>query len=213
MDTVERSHHPAVVVSAIVIAVAVTLCALVAIAWMLGWVPSRASVPTTPASVAAPGQQMTGTVHDNLGLLPGETLVTSPEPPKSAIPQGPRAPPDAKPVTPRYSKAAPDSVRPPVPPAPKPAEAPPKKTPPTPSRPMYAQPAPTAPLASSIESSPRAICVNCGTVSSITGFPGEDYEVRVRFEDGSADTFRFRRRPPLRIGQNVRYEDGRLVAE
>src|SRR5438034_11686815 len=97
--------HPALIASAVVAAVAVTLCALVAIAWMLGWIPSRASVPT-PAAIATPGQQVAGTALD-VDLLPGETLVTPPETPK--------------PVTPQYAKALPE--------APQVAPAPPARIP------------------------------------------------------------------------------------
>ena len=82
--------HPAVIASIVLASVAVTACAAVAIAYMMGWVGHAA--PPTPASMAAPGQQVAGTAPD-MGLLPGETLVTLPEPPKSAIP--PAAPPGA----------------------------------------------------------------------------------------------------------------------
>src|SRR5438309_11040464 len=89
--------HPAVIASAVVAGLAVTVCALVAIAWMLGWIPSRVSVPT-PAAIATPGQQVAGTALD-VDLLPGETLVTPPEAPKPVTPQYGRAPPEpAKPM-------------------------------------------------------------------------------------------------------------------
>ena len=189
--------HPAVVVSVVVAALAVTACALVAIAWMLGWIPSKATM-TTPASFASPGQQVTGTVHD-LHLLPGETLVTAPEPPKSATPKA--SPEGAKPTPPQYSKTPESTARKPVP-----------------ARPAYAQTipsraAPAPPALTSFERSSRSICINCGTVASITGYSGDEWEVRVRFEDGSAETLRYRSRPPLRIGQRVRLEEGRLILE
>jgi hypothetical protein len=38
-----------------------------------------------------------------------------------------------------------------------------------------------------------------------------DWEVRVRFDDGSRQTLRFRDRPPVEIGEDVRLEDGVLV--
>lgn len=196
--------HPAVIVSMVVAAVAVTVCALVAIAWMLGWVPSKATV-TTPASVASPGQQVAGTVHD-IHLLPGETLVTSPEPPKAATPKASAE--AAKPATPQFAKV------------PEPA---PKKQ--APSRPAYAQSMPSRaapsspanpraePPITSFERSSRSLCINCGTVASITFYSGSEWDVRVRFEDGSAETVRYRVRPPFRVGQRVRLEEGRLVAE
>jgi hypothetical protein len=196
--------HPVVIVSVVVAALAVTACALVAIAWMLGWVPSRAAV-TTPASVASPGQQVAGTVHD-IHLLPGETLVTSPPPPKAATPKaGPEA---AAPATPQYAKIPEPAPRKPAASTPSYAQAMPSRA--APSPPGY--PRAEAPI-TSFERSSRSLCINCGTVASITGYSGDQWDVRVRFEDGSAETLRYRTRPPLRIGQRVRLEEGRLVLE
>jgi hypothetical protein len=84
--------HPAVIASIVLAAVAVAACAVVAIAYMVGWVGR--DVPAAPVSIATPGQQLAGTVQD-MGLLPGESLVTMPEPPKSAIP-----PPATQPLAP-----------------------------------------------------------------------------------------------------------------
>jgi hypothetical protein len=70
--------HPAVVGSIVVAAFAVAACALVAIAWMLGWVGPSAS-PPTPASIASPAGQVAGTAP-GVALLPGETLVTEESP-------------------------------------------------------------------------------------------------------------------------------------
>jgi hypothetical protein len=79
--------HPAVIASIVAAALAVAACAVVAIGYMLGWVGHAA--PPTPAAIATPGQQLAGTAPD-MGLLPGETVVTMPEPPKSAIPSPPK---------------------------------------------------------------------------------------------------------------------------
>lgn len=184
--------HPAVVISIVVAATAVTACALVAIAWMLGWVPTHGAAAKPAAVSAAPNAAVS---HD-LALLPGETVVNADE---------------AKPVTPQYAKPG----------AEKPAEAPkasPKPPPPAqavprsprPSAPTY-QAAPSPPR--SFERSARNFCVNCGTVQSITTFEMGEWDVRVRFEDGSTQTLRYRTRPPLRIGQSVLLEEGRLVPQ
>jgi len=196
--------HPAVIASVVVAAVAVAACALVAIAWMLGWVPSRASVPT-PAGIASPGQQVAGTVHD-VDLLPGETLVAPPEAPKPAAPQ--YAKPLAEPLktTPPPYGRMPDSAA--------------KKLP-APTKPSYAQTLPSRavpqeaarPPLTSYERATRGICINCGAVAAITSHSDDEWDVRVRFEDGSSETIRYRTRPPLRIGQRVHLEEGRLIPE
>ncbi len=90
-----RSQAPAVMGAIILASVAVTGFAAVAIAYMLGWVGERETLPAAPASIATPGQQVAGTAPD-MGLAPGESLVTTPEPSKSAIP--PPAPPPAPPA-------------------------------------------------------------------------------------------------------------------
>jgi hypothetical protein len=91
-------------VCVIVASVAVTACALVAIAYMFGWIGAHPPA-TTPASFALPGQQVSGTAPD-VALSPGETLV-NPAPP---------APParTPAPTIPSYAR------RPEVPPRPTP---------------------------------------------------------------------------------------------
>jgi hypothetical protein len=89
------------VISVITAAVALTVCALVAIAFMLGWLPSAASVPT-PAGMASPGQQAVGTAPGDT-LLPGESVVT-PEATPAPAPSGPG------PVTPNYRRTAPPAA-------------------------------------------------------------------------------------------------------
>ena len=76
---------------------AVAACALVAIAWMMGWVGGANGSPPTPASLASPGQQVTGTAPGV--ALPGEPLVTD-EPPKPATPS------NAKPAQPAGQRAS-----------------------------------------------------------------------------------------------------------
>ena len=223
--------HPAALASIVIAGVAVTVLALVTIAYLLGWIPTRAALPSAPGSFAIPGQQLPGSVQQGgVDLLPGETLIApadSPGPPAAAQAQAPKpvVPPSAaQPTTPKYAKPAPFETA-------KPAA--PTKAPP----PIYSQPAPPAssgsytqvlpsraapskpsygrgdtPPATSFERSTRTICVNCGTVASIGSVDG-DWEVRVRFEDGSTETLRYPDRPRLRIGERVHLEDGRLIPE
>ena len=59
-----RSQAPAVMGAIILASVAVTGFAAVAIAYMLGWVGERETLPAAPASIATPGQQVAGTAPD-----------------------------------------------------------------------------------------------------------------------------------------------------
>jgi hypothetical protein len=193
-EIVPTKYHHIMVISVITAAVAVTLCALVAIAYMLGWLPSRADV-TTPVSVASPGQQAAGTAP-GVALLPGETIVT-PEAPAAPL----RATPG--PSTPNYARTAPSATPLPRDPKPEPTARPEPSRPsaPAPKPPAYARAAPQ-----------RDVCVNCGTVTATTAYP-DSWEVRVRFENGTTQTFRYRTPPDLRAGQRVRLEDDRLVRD
>ena len=214
--------HPAVIVSVVIAAFAVAACALVAMAYMLGWVPLKA--PSTPASMASPGQQLAGTAP-GVALLPGETLIDNPEsapppaPAASPAPQAPAPPLGTKPgpVTPSYAPRRPDVAPAASPPVVTRAEiATPAFTKTLPSRaapsaPTYLREEPPA-APRSYERSIRSVCVNCGTIASIGSHAG-DWEVRVRFEDGSSQTIRYPERPPLRAGERVRLEDGRLLPD
>jgi len=184
--------HSAVIISVVVAATAVTACALVGIAYMLGWVPVRHAAP----SAASATSKAAGGTAD-LGLLPGESVVSSEEAAKGGGPgataQGVASEP--KPATPRYMKTPGAASRPPAA---------------KPSPPTY-RPNPPAPT--SYERSARGLCVNCGTVTSITAFGAGAWDVNVRFEDGSTETLRYRTRPGLRIGQRVLLEEGRLIPD
>jgi len=98
-------------------------------------------------------------------------------------------------------------VPPPSPPA-SPAQALPSRA--APSRPNYTRNeiAARAPNERSAEN----VCVNCGAIVSI-GSSGPDWEVRVRFDDGSSESLRYPERPRLRIGDRVHLEDGRLLPD
>ena len=105
-------HPSAVIISIVVAATAVTACALVGIAYMLGWVPVRHAVPAT-ASAMSPASRAPGGASD-LGLLPGESEVSAEEAAKgggSSTPaQGAGSAPG--PVTPRYMKTPQSAPRP-----------------------------------------------------------------------------------------------------
>jgi hypothetical protein len=202
--------HPAIIASVIVASVAVTACALVAIAWMVGWIPGKPSL-ATPTSIAFPGSQVAGSAPE-VALAPGETLVAAPEPPTRSAAPGP--------VTPQYARQpekfpAPASTPPTAPTSPAPLNLAPApaltpKPRPAPATPAYAR-APAPPV-TSYDRAARGICVNCGTVSSIRAADGE-WEVRVRFEDGSTETLRYPQRPRLRAGDRVHMEGGDLLPD
>ncbi len=182
-------RHPAAVASMAIAGLAVAALALVTIAYLVGWIPMHGVLPPGPGSIATPGQQLAGTVQGGVDLLPGETLVAPAESPRVEVPKA-----DAPRV------------------APAPVEAP---RPTTPQYTKHAKPTPLAPPprpAPSFERSTRDYCVNCGTIASI-GSAGGDWEVRVRFEDGSTETLRYADRPRFRIGERVHLEDGRLIPE
>ena len=189
--------HPLVIIAIMVAALAVAAFALVGIAYMMGWLGH--GVPPTPAAIATPGQQLAGTAPD-MGLLPGESLVTMPPPP---APEG-----LAVPVKP--STAKPAHVAPPAPSA---AQPPPRAAV---TRPSYEQREDRAERTETtharIVPDREGPCVNCGTITAIATH-GEFWDIDVRYEDGSTQTMRYPERPRLRVGQRVRFEDGRLVPD
>jgi hypothetical protein len=191
-----RSHRT-VVVSIVVASAAVTACALVGIAVMLGWIPPKASV-ATPVGFASPGQQVAGTAP-GVDLEPGETLVSPPEAPRS----------QPRPMMPTYSQ-------PPGPVPARPATAPPAAAPLPSAQPDLSPPAPLASARKRVPTLPSYVkprddgpCADCGSIAAITTYP-DDWEVRVRFEGGATRAYRYPTPPPFRLGDRVRLEDGRL---
>jgi hypothetical protein len=207
--------HPAFVVAGLAFAA----CALAVIAYMLGWLPSKPELPSSPTSMASPGQQVVGSAPD-VALLPGETLVSPAEALPAATAKAPspgvakRAPqvapsiPPSPPLSPRQPSSAYVQPAPPVAPSTAYAQAPAPLA--VPARPKYT----SDELArqTSYERSARNVCINCGAVTSI-GSAGSEWEVRVRFDDGSNETLRYPERPSLRIGDRVHLEDGRLLRD
>jgi hypothetical protein len=219
--------HPAARAAIVAGSLAFSAGALVAIAYMLGWIPSKPQLPSAPTSMANPGQQVAGSAPD-VALLPGETLVDPADTPQPSMAGPARATPPAapRPTAPRYATASPtDPAKPPA--APRDAMPPiyaqpvPPPSPPAssaqalpsraaPSRPNYTRNeiAARTPNERSVEN----VCVNCGAIVSI-GSSGPDWEVRVRFDDGSSESLRYPERPRLRIGDRVHLEDGRLIPD
>jgi hypothetical protein len=190
----------AVLAAIIVAAIAVAGCAVVAIAYMLGILGPHAPLPGPPISTASPAQQPAGSAP-GLVLLPGETLVT----PEAAPAPTPK-PMAAAPQSPTSQPAAP-VARPALQPAPRPSPS----AAPRPVTPSYARVAPMEAAQPQAPAAPvETVCMNCGTVVS-TGVSGDQWEVRVRFDDGTARLLMYPTPPPFRNGQKVRFEDGRLV--
>ena len=198
-----RSHR-AVAFAVVAAAVVVGLCAVVAIAWMLGWIPPQASA--LPASNPAQQAKAAGA---NDALDANESVVSPAEAPARPEPlmptySQPHAPTPAPLPT---ADAAAAAVAPP-----RPAKAAAPSAPARAPREAYAQTDPTrpGPVAPSFTPRPASACDSCGVVTSITTYPRR-WEVRVRLDEGGAQTFPFRSVPPYRIGDRVRIEGSRLL--
>jgi hypothetical protein len=205
--------HPAIHAALVIGGIAFASGALLVIAYMLDWLPSKPQLPSTPTSMANPGQQVAGSAPD-VALLPGETLVAPADAPAARETTKPVAPATAQRPAPQYAT-----------PASPPTLAPRKPTTPASAPPAYAQAlpsraAPGKPNYTSDEvarntaygRSTRDVCVNCGAVLSIAPM-GPEWEVRVRFDDGSGETLRYPERPSFRIGDRVHLEEGRLLPD
>jgi hypothetical protein len=215
-----------VVASVIAAAIGFTLFCLVGVAVLLGWI--------------GPGVRPGSAPVNDLGLSPGETLVTAETRPaaKAAAPLPAPAP------APAPAAAAPVAVPTPVP-TPPPAHenrrprkshhasAPravpeagarrePDRREPVERRKPIPPPAASEPQSPTIAAAthptdptdhwPQPNCGNCGVVHSITTYP-DLWEVRVRFDDGGRRTIRYHRSPRWRVGDRIRYEGGRLERE
>lgn len=204
-----RSNR-SVVLAVVVAAVAVTLLALIAIAKLLGWVPSRPAA-STPMSVAAPANKVAGSAPD-LGLGPGETVVVPADTSGRPAPMMPHYTSPAPPAPAPAAAAAepPKAAAQPAPPAAKPERKPraPRAEPRPPSF-VRGDPHPTSPT--DTWPNPGA-CAHCGRVVATTTWP-DMAEVRVQFEDGSTRTLRSPSPSPWHVGDRVRMERGRLVRD
>lgn len=231
----ELRSNRLVVASVVAAAIAVAAGALIAIAVQLGWIPRPSGGPAArPASMSpdvalAPGETLV-VPADPATARTGPLMPTysEPTPPKPAPPPSaetapaPAPPPVRKPATPPQPparSAAPlDLQSPHYSPADTPRPAQPYRPPSRedargsfgPRPPEYARARPGGEPRERRRDS--VLCENCGSVAAITTY-SDAWEVRVRFEDGSTRTFRYRSRPPLRLGDPVRLEDGRLFRD
>ena len=196
--------HPAVVAAMVFAWLLLAAGAIIVVAHFLGWLPKGTpGLPPLVANEAKPAPA----AHTQSGvvLLPGETLVEAPE--ANPAPSPAAAPPvKPAPAKPTYAKPAPKPA-----PAPRTAQAAPR--PPQSRAPAStAQPAPQYSRAEIRGRSEPSVCLNCATITSIQP-RGDAWEVAVRFDDGSREVIRYYDPPPLRIGDAVHLEDGRLIRD
>ena len=221
-----------IVVAAVLAAcVTVAICALVAIAYMLGWVGHREARKVAAASTPAAQQAAVSSAAE--GLEPGETLVepattparppilfptySSPTPPPPAPPASAVDPPTGVPKSP-YLQAPRPAPAPPAAPAPAPAPIPPMATSPLDARPRRDEPRREERYAEEVRP-PRderrgisRFCANCAVVTAVSQYVDE-WEVHLRFSDGTRRRIHFDRPPPVTRGDRVFFENGRLYLE
>jgi hypothetical protein len=185
-------------VSMTVAAIAMGACALGGIAYYAGWFPRSGAPETTltKSFAQAPAPVKTPTAPSDIALAPGESLVTAPEPVPAEVKPTPAPRPAAakKPSKPKYAKAAP-------------ARKPPTKVAKRNPAPQYAQAA-TRPATG--ERSSHRICATCAVVTGMSHYDDE-WEVRVRFDDGTRKALRSVTRPRVEIGDFVHFERDKLV--
>jgi hypothetical protein len=215
-----------VVAAAVILAcVTVAACALVAVAYMLGWVGQREARKVAAASTPAAQQAAIASTAD--GLTPGETLVepatvdsrppilfptySQPTPPRPAPPASAVDPPTGVPRSPYLTpRPAAPAAAPPVP-----AEA----APPMPPRPLRSEPPREEPRYAEEVRPPREerrqgsrFCANCAVVTAVSQYVDE-WEVHLRFSDGTRRRIHYDRPPPVARGDRVFFENGRLFLE
>ena len=232
MDMPAESLRSNRVIAVAVLAACVTVvaCALVAIAYMLGWIGNREARKVAAASTPAAQKAAVASAAD--GLEPGETLVepasaparpdilfprySSPTPPPPAPPASAVDPPTGVPKSPFLAPRAP-------PPAPAPAPAPavpipPMATSPLDPRPLRDEPRREERYAEEVRGGPRderrssRFCANCAVVTGVSQYVDE-WEVHLRFSDGSRRRIHYDRPPPVARGDRVFFENGRLYLE
>lgn len=186
----------------VVAAVALGAFAVVGAGVLLGWIP-RGAVPDAPP--AAPARAPSHGLEKFSGSEPLMPKYSQPHAPPPAPVQ--EFPAEARPVAP------------PVMPAPMPAPGAPPAAPGGrfasgdafgPAPPIFGRSEPRAAPAPAPQR--RARCDDCGRVIGIANWRS-GWEMRVRFEDGSTQTFNFRRRPPFELGERVRLEGDELISD
>jgi hypothetical protein len=205
-ETAVPNRNRTATVAIIVAAVMLSAFALVGIGVLLGWIP-RGAVPDAPPAASA-ASAPAATPSNGLQKFSG----SEPLMPKYSQPHAP-------PPAPVQSFDA--ETKPPAPqamPAPVPATPPP-----SPQRGRFASedsfgPAPPTFGRAEPAAAPapppqrRGLCEECGRVIGIANWRS-GWEMRVRFDDGSTQTFRFRRRPPFDLGERVRLDGEELISD
>lgn len=219
-------NNSAVVAAVLLACAAVAACAIVAIAYMLGWVGQRED----PA-VAAVSSSVTARVDAAAaahGLGPGETLVEpvtpapaapmfpkygTPTPPPPAPPESAATRPTGVPKSPYLPAAPRPAPPPPVASAPvvAPVESPRPREEPRPHEERYAEEVRPSPREETRERRGR-FCANCAVVTAVSQYVDE-WEVHLRFSDGSRRRIHYDRPPPVARGDRVFFENGRLYLE
>jgi hypothetical protein len=188
------------------------------------------------APVAAPDAGVKADEPPEVVLAPNETLVAAPapsdgplmphyskpQPPSAAdvVPDQPRAPAAViaegrAALAPQRDYRAEEFAAPPPRAGPAPAPTPPATLAPSPAAMPAPAPQPVTPRFTRAEvasSQAASYCPRCGEVVALTVWPDMS-EVRVRFADGSTHTVRQAGPARFRIGDRVRAENGRLVAD
>jgi len=223
--------HRWVAVAVIGSAVTVAACALVAVAYLLGWVGTR---PAATVATATPSAANARANLDAKGpvLVPGEEVVDAPErptilfpkysaptPPAPAPPPSAVDPPSGVPRSPYLPAPAP---RPGAPATPGPGAAPPVASippqPPLPLRDVPPRPHEERYASESrgeergMERRGRRFCDNCAVVTGVSQYLDE-WEVHLRFSDGTRRRIHYDRPPPVARGDRVFFENGRLYLE
>jgi hypothetical protein len=207
--------------SAVLVAgTAITAFGLLAIASHQGWLPKVGGKAAgfDPDKAGAITRPEPGPPRSSVplasALLPGETLIAEPQ---AAPPAGPLMPHYSDPVVPRPAPPRPAETAPQAAPAPAPTPAPPRwvRQPPerAPAGGIPIRPVPAAPrYAESRHAetrSTRARCNRCGVVTEISPYIDE-WDVHVRFEDGTRRVLRYPTPPNVGRGDRVVLENGRL---
>lgn len=208
-ETAVPAQNRTALVAIIVAAVALSAFALVGIGVLLGWIPRGAVPDAPPASLEAgtPAKASSNGMQKFSGSEPLMPRYSQPHPPPPAPVQSFEA--ETKPAAPQAMPA----------PAPMPVPA----APPGPPRGGFASedsfgPAPPIFGRAEPRDAPapapqrRGACGECGRVIGIANWRS-GWEMRVRFDDGSTQTFRFRRRPPFDLGERVRLANDELVPD
>jgi hypothetical protein len=184
---------------------------LVGIGVLLGWIP-RGALPD--ASSAAPGASApAGEARNGLQKFEGN----EPLMPRYSQPHAPPPAPaqDFAAATPAAPQPMPAATPVPQFQPPSAAASPPRgrfasEDPIGPAPPSFGRAEPSAAPAPPAQS--RGPCEGCGRIMGIANWRS-GWEMRVRFDDGSTQTYHFRRRPPFALGGRVRLDGDVLVAD